>query len=41
MVRDQKGILGDYLFDGTVLYTSHKYPSDVSLVYLVLLFVTR
>ena len=32
MVRDHKGRLGGYLFDGTMLYTSYMYDEDVSLI---------
>jgi hypothetical protein len=32
MVREFKEMLGGYLFDGTMLYTPHKYQQDVSLV---------
>jgi hypothetical protein len=31
MVREFKEMLGGYLFDGTLLYTPHKYHKDVSL----------
>lgn len=35
MVRHHKEELGGYLFDGTVLFSSKKYNSDVSVVYLI------
>jgi hypothetical protein len=35
MVREFKEMLGGYLFDGTMLYTPHKYQKDVSLFYCV------
>jgi len=35
MVRDQKEKLGGYLFDGTMLYTSHTYDENVSLIFFL------
>jgi hypothetical protein len=35
MVRDHKEELGGYMFNGTVLFSPHKYHQDVSLFYLV------
>jgi hypothetical protein len=41
MVRDHEEKLGVYMFNGTVLFSPHKYHQDVSLVYLVNIICTN